>query len=122
MIYLFFDIISRARSMALISAVEMELSLGRPFLRTVFIKNSCRCFFIVILCTVCEYILVVWMMQEDSMKFFYISARMCFCFGGDPIIRGLVLVFQLSRVDFCVMMLLCTFAREIVDSLRIGPI
>ena len=33
------------------------------------------------------------MMLEDSVKFFYISARMCFCFGGIRIIRGLLLVF-----------------------------
>ena len=31
LLYLFFDIISRARSMAQISAVKMELSIGRPF-------------------------------------------------------------------------------------------
>ena len=40
LLYLFFDIISRARSMAQISAVKMELSLGRPFLRIVLLRTA----------------------------------------------------------------------------------
>ena len=38
LLYLFFNIISRARSMAQISAVKMELSFGRPFLRIVLLR------------------------------------------------------------------------------------
>ena len=40
LLYLFFDIISRARAMAQISAVKMELSLGRPFLRIILLRTA----------------------------------------------------------------------------------
>ena len=40
LLYLFFDIISRARSKAQISAVEMELSFGRHFLRIVLLGTA----------------------------------------------------------------------------------
>ena len=55
--------------------------LWKAFFENCFIESSCTHCFIVILWAVCEYILVVRMMQEDSVKFFYISARMCFYFG-----------------------------------------
>ena len=79
LLYLFFDIISRPRSVAQISAVKMELSLGRPFLRIVLLITAAHS--VLFLQAVYEYILVVRMMQENSVKFFNISARMCFCFG-----------------------------------------
>ena len=41
LLYLFFDIILRARSMAQISAIKkMELFLGRPFLRIVLLRTD----------------------------------------------------------------------------------
>ena len=40
LLYLFFDIISRARSMAQISAIKIELSLGKPFLRIVLLRTA----------------------------------------------------------------------------------
>ena len=40
MIYLLFDIILRAKSMAQIFAIKMKLSLGRPFLRIVLLRTA----------------------------------------------------------------------------------
>ena len=45
-----------------------------------------------------------------------------FLFWGVWIIGGLLLIFLIIQGGVWVMMLLCTFAREIVDSLRIGSI
>ena len=81
LLYLFFDIISRAKVNGTDFCCKNGAFLRKAFFENCFIENSCICYFIVIFRAVCEYILVVRMMQEDSVKFFYISARMCFCFG-----------------------------------------
>ena len=40
LLYLFFDIILRARSMAQISAIKMELSFWKAFLRIVLLRTA----------------------------------------------------------------------------------
>ena len=57
-----------------------------------FIEDSGTCCFIVILGAIRKYKLMVRMVCEDSVKFFQVSAGMCFCLGVF-LIGGLLVVF-----------------------------
>ena len=68
----------RSRSIACASAVKIELSIGRAFLRIVLFKTRC---FIVVLGAIRKDIEVVGMVLENIVKFLLVSAGVGFGFG-----------------------------------------